>query len=529
VNEATLLALAAAGGVAAAQWSRLPAVPILVLLGFAISWLPGSEGLRVDGEVPTLALAYLVFAAGLELEPARLVGNLATALRVGVAQFVVVGCLGTLVASGLGVDAAAAATIGIGIAGSSTIVGVRLLIERGQLGEAFGRVVLGVLLLQDLLMMLALAAIGSLGVDGVPFTASPLVGIALLIAGHAVLRRLGPRWIGGHDDRPPLMILIASSVLFAFVGIAYYTGLPLVVGAFAAGVSLSAFPVGGMIRAPIASIGIFVSAIFFVALGGSIETPTLRDVLVAGSLLAVVVLATPVVVAVTALRSGLARRESIEAGLLLAQCGELTLVLAVLGLGLGILDQASFSALSLVTVASMMITPLLATDRFAWWLTRRLPRRPLEAVPPIENHVVLLGCGRNSEVLLEMLRVAEVPLVVVDRDPGIVERLRERGIESICGEGSDPEVLRATRASRARAVVSTMRRVADNVRLLRRVDLEDGPLVVVRAFFDADTARLSRLGAEVVSEAEVGAAETVLVARGILAATRARPRATQSS
>jgi hypothetical protein len=52
---------------------------------------------------------------------------------------------------------------------------------------------------------------------------------------------------------------------------------------------------------------------------------------------------------------------------------------------------------------------------------------------------------------------------------------------------------------------------------------------VVRAFFDADTARLSRLGAEVVSEAEVGAAETVLVARGILAATRARPRATQSS
>jgi CPA2 family monovalent cation:H+ antiporter-2 len=520
VNETTLLALAAAAGVAAAQWSRLPAVPILVLLGFAISRIPGGDGLRVDGAVPTLALAYLVFAAGLELEPARLVGNLGTALRVGLAQFVAVGSLGTLLASGLGFDAAAAAAIGVGLAGSSTIVGVRLLIERSQLGEAFGRVVLGVLLVQDLLMMLALAAIGSLGVEATPFPASPLVGLLLLIAGHVALRRVGPRWIGAHDERPSLMILIASSVLFAFLGVAYYTGLPLVVGAFAAGLSLSAFPVGGMIRAPIASIGVFVSAIFFAALGGSIETPTPRDLLAAGVLLAVVVLATPVVVAMAALRSGLARRESIEAGLLLAQCGELTLVLAVLGRGLEILDATAFSALSLATVVSMMATPLLATDRFAWWITARLPRRGLGRIPPIENHVVLLGCGRNSEVLLEMLRVAEVPLVVVDRDPGVVESLRARGVESICGEGSDPAILEATRAARARAVVSTMRRVADNVRLLRRLSADDGPLVIVRAFFDEDTQRLSRLGAEVASEAEVGAAETVLVARGILRASR---------
>lgn len=520
MNETTLLALAAAIGVAAAQRMRLPAVPILVLCGFAISWLPGSDGIRVDGDVPTLALAYLVFAAGLELEPARLVGNLGTALRVGVAQFVVVGGLGTLVASALGFEHAPAAAIGVGLAGSSTIVGVRLLIDRGQLGEAFGRVVLGVLLLQDLLMMLALAAIGSLGVGGAgPFPAAPLAGVAAMIGGHVLLRRLGPRWIGRHDGRPSLMILIASSGLFAFLGIAHYTGLPLVVGAFAAGVSLSAFPVGGMIRAPIASIGVFVSAIFFVALGGSIETPTARDLVVAGALLAVVVLATPIVVATAALRSGLARREAVEAGLLLAQCGELTLVLAVLGKALGILDEAAFSALSLATVISMMATPLFATDRFAWWLTARLPRRALEAIPPIEGHVVLLGCGRNSEVLLEMLRVAEVPLVVVDRDPGIVASLRERGIESICGEGSDPHVLEAVRARSARAVVSTIRRVGDNLRLLRRLRSGEGPLVIVRAFFDEDTARLSRLGAEVVSEAEVGAAETTLVARGILRAT----------
>jgi len=519
VNETTLLALAAAFGVAAAQRLRLPAVPILVLCGFAISWLPGGAGIRVDGAVPTLALAYLVFAAGLELEPARLVDNLGTALRVGLAQFVVVGSLGTLLASGLGFDGVAAAAIGVGLAGSSTIVGVRLLIERAQLGEAFGRVVLGVLLLQDLLMMLALAVIGSLGSGDTPFPAAPLAGIGLVFAGHLLLRRLGPRRIGMHDDRPSLMILIASSVLFAFLGIAHYTGLPLVVGAFAAGVSLSSFPVGGMIRAPIASIGVFVSAIFFVALGGSIEPPTARDLLVAGTLLAVVVLVTPIVVAVAALRSGLARREAIEAGLLLAQCGELTLVLAVLGKALGILDEAAFSALSLVTVVSMMATPLFATDRFAWWLVGRLPRRPLEAIPPIENHVVLLGCGRNSEVLLEMLRGAEVPLVVVDRDPGVVATLRERGIEAVCGEGSDPAILEAVQAKSARAVVSTIRRVADNVRLLGRLGMGEGPIVIVRAFFDEDTARLTRLGADVVSEAEVGAAETVLVARGILRAT----------
>lgn len=517
MNDATLLAVGAAAGVAVAQWTRLPTIPILVLVGLLISWAPGIDSIAVDGDVPRLALAYLVFAAGLELEPARLVGSLGTALRVGIAQFVVVGALGTLVAAGFGIDAAAAAAIGVGLAGSSTIVGVRLLIERGQLAETSGRVVLGVLLLQDLLMVLALATIGSIATASTPFRAAPLVGGGLLIVVYLLLRRIGPRWIAAYDDRPSNMILIASTVLFICTGVAFYTGLPLLVGAFAAGVSLSAFPIGGMIRAPIASIGVFVSAIFFVALGGSIEVPSPRDVLLAGALLCVVVMATPLAVGVAALRSGLSRRESIEAGLLLAQCGEFTLVLAVLGRAIGVLDQTAFSALSLVTVISMMATSLLATDRTAWWLTGRLSRRRPEAIPPLKNHVVLLGCGRNSEMLLELLVVAKVPLVVVDRDPSVVERLRDRGIESICGEGSDPSILEATRAVRATAVISTMRRLADNLRLLRRLGGDDeGPLVIVRAFFDADTQRLSRLGAEVVSEAEVGAAETVLVARGVL-------------
>jgi hypothetical protein len=229
----------------------------------------------------------------------------------------------------------------------------------------------------------------------------------------------------------------------------------------------------------------------------------------------VVFFVTPVAVLITAGRTGLSRRGLVEAGLLLAQCGELTLVLAVIGRSLGHLDEGLFSALSLVTVASMVLTPIVATDRNAWWVASRLPRPPEKPLPALEDHVILLGCGSNSAVLLDLLLLTGRSVVVVDRDAAVIGRLRKRDVNAVCGEGSDPAILDAVHAKAAKVVISTMRRPADNARVLRHLRGPDAPTVVARVFDDADAQRLEALGAKVVSEAEVGAAEAVLVAASI--------------
>jgi monovalent cation:H+ antiporter-2, CPA2 family len=511
----TLLALAAAAATGLAQRLRVPAVPVLILAGAVLAAMPGVPTLDVGDPVPQLALAFLVFAAGLELESGRVGRQRSAALRVGVAQFVVVGACGILAAVALGLAPAPAAYVGLGLGASSTIVVVRLLVERRQLFEPFGRLVLGVLLVQDLLMIVALAALAGSdeGVRGAGV--SVLWTLLLGFVAYAVVRPLAPRAIARIDLDQETLVLAAIAMLLAFAGAAYLLDLPAVVGAFLAGASLSIFPIGGMVRAPIASVGTFFAAVFFVALGSSLEIPPAEDLAVAGVSLLVVFAVTPIAVLATAGRTGLSQRGLVEAGLLLAQCGELTLVLAVIGRSLGHLDEGLFSALSLVTVASMVLTPIVATDRNAWWLSARLPRPAEKALPPLEDHVILLGCGTNSAVLLDMLLLTGRPVVVVDRDAAVIGRLRGRDVAAVCGEGSDPAILDAVHARDAKVVISTMRRPVDNARVLRHLRGPDAPTMIARVFDDADAERLAALGAKVVSEAEVGAAEAVLVAASI--------------
>ncbi len=511
------LALAAAAATGLSRALRLPTVPLMVLAGVLGAWLLRSVAevapVRVDDPLPQLALAVLVFVAGLELDPRRVASEAGAAARVAAAQFVAIAVLGGAAAAACGVSGTAAALFGLGMAASSTIVGVGMLVERRQLFEPFGRLVLGVLLLQDLVMILAIAAIGGAD-EGVGGVLRGVLGVSLLLfAGFGVLRWIGPSLIGRLDREPETMLLLAIAVLFAFAGIAHALGLPPVTGAFIAGVSLSGFPVAASVRAPLESVAIFFKAVFFTVLGASLTLPPLQLLVLVAAGLAIVLVATPLAVTVAAGRSRFSRRGAVEAGLLLAQSGELALVLAVVAQTDGLIDPTLFSTLALVTVASMMVTPVLASDRAAWAITERLPARAVPPLPPLRDHVVLLGCGRNSGVLLDMLLLSPAPVVVVDRDPNTIARLWDREIPAILGDAAEEAVLAAAHAFTARVVIATMGRVADHERMLQHLrPRERGVRAFVRTFEESDRERLEAFGATVVSESEVAAAEAVLVA-----------------
>jgi Kef-type K+ transport system membrane component KefB len=497
-----ILLVGAAVALGAAHFLRLPAIPFLLVTGAVVGFM-GAVPAELLQDTIVLGITFLVFFAGLELNPARVGGQRRAAMWVGVAQFTVLGVTGLLVALALGYGMTAALYLALAMTASSTLVVVRLLQSRQQLFEPFGRLVLGVLLLQDLAIIILIPVITRLP-DG---AASVVLGLlaVLALAGAAVLfaRLGGPRLALRFRDDEEALLLVILGVLFTFIGAAAALGLPLIAGAFLAGVALSPFPTSMIVRGPVLSLSDFFLAIFFIALGGLVARPDI--IALAHSLVFVVALivVTPVVVTIVAEWAGLSTRPAVEAGLLLAQASEFSLVVGLWGLVQGHISPEVFTVVALVTVITMLLTPFLGTDAVTWRVMRIHPlRHPPQIAAPPADHILLLGCGDSGMPLLETLIAAGHSVVVVDDDAAIIERLQDGDVPCIRGDGSDREILERVGARDARLIISTIRRAGDNEEVLK---LAPAVPTLVRVFDGAAAGQIRAQGGIPIVYAEAAA------------------------
>ena len=498
-----LLLAAAALGHAGARALGLPPLPLLLAAGLVlgrVTLLP----LDLLENALILGITFLLFVTGIELSPGRTRRQLGATLRVGLLQFLLLGLAGLAAARLLGFDAQSALYLALALTASSTLVGVRLLRQRGQMFEPFGRLVTGVLLLQDLLVILLIPVLTRTP-EGVAAVARGVASVGAMVALTAVVWRwVAPRLarLDGDDES---LLLATLALLFAFIGLASILGLPVVVGAFFAGVGLSGFPVSGVVRPQVASVGDFFSAIFFTALGALIGVPAGPELVQALVLAALVVLVTPPLVTVVAEWAGFSARPAIESGLLLAQTSELSLVVGLYAMLDGHVPFTVFTVIALMTLLTMVLTPLIATDRVAWWLVHLHPvrrGRRSEPAPSLSGHVLVLGSGTTGMPLLETLLGADYDLVVVDDDPDVVARLAPADIHVIRGDAGDIEVLERAGARSARLVASTIRRPRDNAALL---EYARGTPIVVRVFEEEDAAWVRAMGGTPVLYSEAAA------------------------
>lgn len=504
--ELALLLAAAAAAHAVARWTKLPAVPLLVLAGGLLSLGGAVSGPGIQ-EILVLSLTVLLFAAGTSLEMSPAGRSRSVALQVGALQFAVLGGLGMGAAVLLGYRTGEALHLAVALAASSTLLGVRILQRRRQLFEPHGRLVLGVLLLQDFAVVLLLPVLTRWNAGARSLLASLVATVALAGAAWLVRERVAPRLLERLDLDSETWLLVFLTVLFGFVGAAGIMGVPAVTAAFLAGFSLSRFPVGAVARGQLSSLTDFFSALFFTALGTWVVVPGVRELIHAGLLAAVVVVVTPPLVAIAAERGGFTARAGVLSGLVLAQTSEFSLVVALQGVAAGVLDPGVLTVVALTTVLTMGVTPLLATDPVAWALVRRHPMaRPLHAPDTGAGHVLLLGSGSNGRRVLDLLLTEGVDAAVVDEDPAVVATLRAAGIPVVRGDAGDVTVLEAAGVTRARVVVSTLRRVEDNEAVLATA--RDAP-VLIRTFEEADEAWVRSRGGIPVSFSEATADDLV--------------------
>jgi CPA2 family monovalent cation:H+ antiporter-2 len=475
--------LAALLGGAIATRLRQPTVVGYLVAGIAIGpFTPGFVGDQQQIMIlADIGVVLLLFALGVQFPLRDLVAVRRVAVGAGVTQIVATTAIGAVAAGALGFDPRSAFVMGVMLAISSTIVVVKILVERGELEAAHGRALVGWMIVQDLATILVAAMLPAIA-GGDP------VGPLLLAAGRVALF-LALAYVVGTRLLPPMFRLVArlgSSELFllAVIGTALVAavtssavfGLGLALGAFVAGLLIAESELSYQAVAEIVPFRDLFAVLFFVSVGMLVDPASIAAQ--AGLVLVFVVIA---VGAKGVLAAGLARlfglptRSAILLAATLAQVGEFSFILAERALGLGILAKSAYDVLLGTAVISIVATPFAV--RGADRLVARLEARFVGRRPPVDAdldpvggrggghgvraayasdgrpHVVVLGAGRVGILVTRAVRTRGFGCVVVDRDRRRLDEAARLGAQVVYGDAASPTILERVGLGEARLLV----------------------------------------------------------------------------
>ncbi len=500
---------------------RLPAIVGFLLTGVLAG--PTCLGVIDDKEsVETLAeigIVLLLFSVGVEFSLERLYRIRSVILIGGSLQVVLTG-LATFVVADLlfSLEMPQAIFLGMLVALSSTAVVLKLLSQKGELDAPRGRIALGILIFQDLCivpMMIVtpiLAGEGG-GVWSVTWTVTKAL---FMVVGAIVCGRYVIPWVLGQVVRTrnrEAFLLITIILCLGTAWLSALAGLSLALGAFLAGLVVSQSEYSHQVLGEIVPFRDAFSSLFFISIGMLLDIQTFGNFgpLILG-VLGLIVLKSVVSFAVSMVL-GYNFRVSVLAGLVLAQIGEFSFVLAKPGLDLGVLDPELYQLFLAAAVMTMILTPfviaagpkiaeLLAPFVPDWANRMRRREQPLEVAETLENHVVILGFGPTGRSLAHVLKGVEIPYVVIEMNPETVRKERKRGEPIFFGDAQRPEILEHARLSHARVLVVAINEpvsVRQVTHLARRT--HPGLHIIVRTRFLSELKPLMEIGAsEVIPE-----------------------------
>ncbi len=516
--------LIVAGAVVAYLGYRLGLVPIVGFLLTGVLIGPHGLGLIEDQEmVDALAevgVILLLFTIGIEfsLEKLARIQRLifgGGGLQVGLTSAAVMGLLMLF-----GVSWQAGLFTGFLVALSSTAIVLKLLGSRGEMDEPHGQVGLGLLIFQDLAIIVMVLLVPMLaGTGGGALEIVRALGVAGLVIAAVLLvaRRVMPRVLEvvARTCSQELFLLAVIALCFGTAWLTSLAGVSVALGAFLAGLVVSESRFSEHAFGEIMPLQILFSATFFVSVGMLLDVGFLFTnlPLVLGAVVAVLVLKV-VATGLSARALGYSLPVSAASALLLAQVGEFSFVLERAGRDVGLfpagIEGTGSQTFIAATVLLMIATPLLAT--LGTRLGRRIEDREAEAQlaeveasdagtlgeahAHIENHVIVAGYGRSARRLVRVMRSSGIPHVVVTLSPPRADEAEADGLAVVRGHPARAHTLEAARVYRAKALV-----VADDTDLAERTvqvarGLNPTMRIFARARYLADAEALEAAGAD---------------------------------
>lgn len=491
---------------------------------------PGVLGLvPTDGPLTLLGelgVTVLLFVVGLKLEPDALRAWRAPVLLAALAQVAVCAGAGFATARVLGLDPLASAYVGAVVALSSTVVGVKLLWDAGELSSAHGRLALGFLLVQDVAAVAAMAVFSARGHAPASLGALALLAALVSLPLLAAHRRHLPAVAVLRHGEIVLVGALGWAALVAAVSEA--AGLGKELGGLAAALSLALTPYREALAARLGSVRDFLCLCLFVGLGAAIVPAQLAGALPGALALATFALvARPALVAALLVRAGSPRQDAWRAGAALAPLSELGLVAVALGTQAGAVPATLAGAVTLGTLVSVVGAAPLRT------LTARRVgsalERPSGNAAPAPD-AVIYGLGHCGRLLATALAGQGQRVLGVDFDPAALRAASTSGVPTRYGDALDPDFPAALALAEVRWLIIAIpvpraaRTQPDPRHVLigaaRAAGFAGQVAVVVRD--PADAPALRALGADVVLQPAVAAAPQA--ARALMGLVLTHPR-----
>ena len=474
---AAVLAVASVVG-AICLWLRQPLISAFILVGVLVGpvgldWVHAHDQVELFAE---LGVGVLLFVVGLKLDPTliRTVGMVS--IVTGIGQIVLTAILGYGLALAFGLESFAAFYVAAALTFSSTIIIVKLLSDKREIDALYGRIALGILIVQDVVVVLLMLVIGAYGAEipDVNFVLELMKvlakGTGFLVLVGLVTRFILPVLLHSLARSSELIVLFAITWAIGLASLGVVLGFSQEVGALVAGISLAATPYRASLAARLVTLRDFLLLFFFIDLGAHIDVAHLTTAVVPAIVLSLFVLVgKPLMVMAFMGGMGYVRQTSTMTGLTLGQISEFSFILAALGLSMGHIGEETVGLITLIGLITIGISTymILYTYRITDWLSpvlgifERKVHHPEEDLGDRETSrhvdVVIFGLGRYGRNMARELRDRGFRVLGVDFDPEVVNFWHKHGLPTLYGDAEDPELFHSIPLERAKWVINTIR------------------------------------------------------------------------
>ncbi len=506
LQDLGIILLAATVVALAVQMVRLPTIVAYILAGLLVGPLLGlvelTHTLHLIAEVGIILLLFLV---GLELSLAKIKEVGGVALGAGLAQMTITGGAVAAIAWGFGLSGGEILFLGVALTFSSTVVVVKLLDQLRALDARHGRVAVGILLVQDLVVVVVLTIVAGLSGE-VELEAAALardlgfafMGMAVLLGSASLLAWKVLPWLFGAMARSQPAILVWSLAwCFVLVLGSEVLELSVELGAFIAGVALAQLPYSHDLRRRVHPLMNFFVAVFFVSLGIQMQLgAALQAWPLVLALVVFTLLLKPPLIGWLTRSLGETPRTAARAGVTLGQTSEFSFILASLALANGLIDDRMISIVAAVGLLTMGLSSISVTrgEHLVEWFERRGLLRWLTGAPSpdpaddeapeaeeevrLRDHIVVVGMNSLGRLIVEGLCERGERTLAIDTDP---DKLRGLPCATVLGNAEYMSVLDEANIQQARMLISALH-IEDVNRLLAYRGTQLGIPTVIHAF-----------------------------------------------
>ena len=482
----TALVLAVAAVVAfIAHRARQPLIVAFIAVGIlvgpsALNWVSDNEPLELFAEI---GIAVLLFLVGLKLDIQLVRTTGKVALATGLGQVLFTSLAGFGLAFLLGMSATVAAYVAVALTFSSTIIIVKLLSDKRELEKLHGRIALGFLIVQDIVVVIAMIVLSSIGAEGDASIGMQLVRIVasalgLILGTWLVIAFVMPRVLPLVASSQELLIVTAVSWAVSVAALSSWLGFSVEVGAFLAGFALASTPYRESIASSLSGLRDFLVLFFFIELGAQLDFSAIGSQVPAAIVLSLFVLiGNPIIVLVIMGIMRYPRRVAFLSGLAVAQISEFSLILITLGRELGHVDNDAVGLVTLVGLITIGLSTYMIIyshqifQRLSPFLRIFERKRLITDADPFAEPIdtIVYGYGRFGRHLVRHLAQAGHRVLVIDwdpygrldlDDPVLLERVTMR-----FGDADDPEFPGTLPVADVEWIVSTIAQ-ADTSRVL---------------------------------------------------------------